>query len=315
MRYIPALDGLRALAVLAVIFVHCHVPGFDGGRIGVDVFFVLSGYLITRVLDEHHPTLREFYLRRARRLVPALALMLAAYLAVYPFFVPGYPHWRDALIAFFYLSDYAYAIHHLPKYIGHTWSLAAEEHFYLVWPLLFHRFRPSIKVLLAVFVAMTLWRWIPNLALPSPYYRFDTHATGLILGCALARFPRDRIPAWPGLALLAVFVSYDLDGMSPWLGGLTQVGVEAAAAVAIIGKAPAWLAHRWPVYLGKISYGIYLWQTPVVWYFMERLYSLEAALIGTLAISTVLAALSHHTLEAWFRRARAQKSEGLVSAS
>lgn len=314
MRYIPALDGLRALAVLVVIFVHCHVPGFAGGRIGVDVFFVLSGYLITRVLDEHRPSLREFYVRRARRLVPALTLMLLAYLAVYPLFVPGYPHLRDAAIAFFYLSDYWYAYEHLPKYIGHTWSLAVEEHFYLIWPLLFYRFRPSVRVLLAVFVAMTLWRWWPESPYGSPYYRFDTHATGLIVGCALAQFPRDRIPAWPGLVALAVLVTIPLDGLAFKAEAASQVAVELAAAVAVIGRLPAWLSHRWPVYLGKISYGVYLWQTPVAWIFVDHyLFGWQAAVGATLALSILFAAISHHTVEAWFRKQPARQV--LIAAS
>src|ERR1044071_2906095 len=108
MRYYPALDGLRALAAIAVVLFHCRVGGgefvFGSGFLGVDVFFVLSGFLITQQLREGR-ALGEFYWRRALRLLPALLFFLGVYVAVAPLLWPGQPHGRDALFAGLYLSD------------------------------------------------------------------------------------------------------------------------------------------------------------------------------------------------------------------
>src|SRR3546814_6270958 len=157
MPFFPALDGLRAVAVLAVMVFHAMTGFATGGFLGVDVFFVLSGYLITcLLLVEHHGAGRiaisAFYLRRALRLYPALLLMLAVYLLAAPWLFPEASvssHARDALLAGTYLSDYSYAFFKEPFYLKHTWSLAAEEHFYLLWPLLLGgmlRFGPAMLI-------------------------------------------------------------------------------------------------------------------------------------------------------------------------
>jgi len=149
------LDGLRAVAVVLVISDHCGVPVFDQGYFGVDLFFVLSGFLITRLLvDEIDATGRielwRFYLRRLLRLAPALLLFLAAYMLIAPSIWPQFDfllHLRDAALVGFYLSDYSQAFWHNPKVLIHTWSLSVEEHFYLIWPfavLLLARIGPAI---------------------------------------------------------------------------------------------------------------------------------------------------------------------------
>ena len=137
LRYNPALDGLRAVAVILVISDHCFVPVFDQGYFGVDLFFVLSGFLITRLLvDEIDATGRvdlwRFYLRRFLRLAPPLLLFLIAYVLIAPWFWPQFDflsHMRDAGLAGFYLSDYSQALWHSPKVLIHTWSLSVEETF------------------------------------------------------------------------------------------------------------------------------------------------------------------------------------------
>lgn len=299
----PELDGLRALAVLVVVGVHTGVPGFAGGAIGVDVFFVLSGYLITRLLRESRPTLRDFYVRRFWRLTPPLALMLAAYAAVYSILIPNYPHWRDAFLSLFYLTDYSRAFWQVPTYVAHTWSLSVEEHFYLLWPLIMMRFNPSVKALVAAYVVATIWRWLPWQE--AAYLRFDTRTAPLLLGCIIAGVPRGRFPAWPALLLLAVATS-----LNPWqFDGTAGVGavmaVELAAAAAILGSAPAWLSHRWMAYLGKLSYGIYLWHVLISVYLVDvLLVSWREALLYTLPGSVALAAISYHSIEAWARRRR-----------
>lgn len=305
MRYIPSLDGLRALAVLAVIGKHTGTPGFtEGGTVGVGLFFVLSGYLITQVLAER-PSLSEFYWRRALRLIPALALMLLVYLALAPLIWPGYPHLRDAALAFFYLSDYTWAFLDVPRYLNHTWSLSVEEHFYMLWPLAFITFRPGRKALFAAFIIATLWMY----AWPDgqeAYRRFDTRCAGLLLGCMLAGLPRDRIPAWPGMLGLAAicYVGFPPDRLG---GNLTMTAVDLASAVAIIGRSPRWLSNLHLVYLGRISYGVYLWQTPIRNVGQTIGLYWPELLLFTLALSVLIAAASFSLVETpikqWGRKA------------
>lgn len=306
MKYVPALDGLRAVAVLLVLLCHCFVPGFGGGFIGVDVFFVLSGYLITKVLLKNGD-LKTFYIHRMRRLVPGLTLMLLAYIPLYIYFHPEYDHIRDAAIAFFYLSDYAYAYFSIPEFIGHTWSLSVEEHFYLIWPFLLARFNPKLKALVIAYLVFTLWRW-SQFDWADGYFRFDTHCTGLILGCILGLLPEASIPkfpAWPGLVVIALAASYlTWQDMHDMRSGITLA--ELASAVVILGQKPAWLSSRPLVYLGKLSYGIYLWHYMIfrlVYRVSPEHWAYYAAI--TLAASIAMAAVSYHFVELRFRRRNA----------
>lgn len=298
MRYLPELDGLRALAVLAVVAFHARVPGFGGGFIGVDLFFVLSGCLITRVLVEN-PDLGRFYWRRAKRLVPPLAFMLATYLLAYPLIRPDHPHVRDAGLAFFYLSDYSVAFLETPLYLRHTWSLAVEEHFYLLWPLVFLRWRPSVRVLLVAYIVATAWRWgWPGF--DEAYHRFDTRMSGLILGCLLAGIKPRAFPAWPGLLILAA-ACVSFRWADPSVQGLGSVAVELAAAMAILGTPPAWLGSRPLVYVGKLSYGIYLWHYPIARVFRDAGELWQITLAISITGSVVMAAISYHLIEVWAR--------------
>lgn len=135
MQQNPALDGVRAVAVLAVVAFHCRIPVALGGMIGVDLFFVLSGYLVTSLLREGR-SLPDFFVGRIVRLGPAFLLMLAAYAAFAPWFLSERTVTSDVLLAGLYVSDYSLAFWHEPKMLGHTWSLAVEAKFYLLWPLL-----------------------------------------------------------------------------------------------------------------------------------------------------------------------------------
>ncbi len=149
-RYLPALDGLRAFSVLAVIGFHAELPYFRGGFLGVEVFFVVSGYLITQLLlEEQRKTgrisLPQFWLRRARRLLPALFVLLLAALALSLTVAPDALSGTrgDCAAALFYVSNWWQVIHHhsyfmdveRPPLLLHLWSLSVEEQFYLVWPL------------------------------------------------------------------------------------------------------------------------------------------------------------------------------------
>lgn len=305
MRYDPKLDGIRAFAAISVVFFHSNVPCFHGGFIGVDVFFVLSGYLITKVLQDC-PDLPRFYIHRIKRLIPPLTFMLAVYLLVFPILVPGYPHARDAGLSFFYLSDYGVSFFDLPKYLRHTWSLSVEEHFYLLWPLIFLTFKPPVRVLIAAYVIATLWRWscTPS-GIVETYHRFDTRMSGLILGCILGLISIPRISAWPGMIALAaacLLIRIDFNYLR-----YGAIFVDMAAAVLIIGVKPKWLGSAPIAYLGKLSYGIYLWHYPIVCICRNLELPWYTTAAVSLSASIGFSALSYHFVERWFRRRRGQR--------
>lgn len=324
MPYNPALDGLRAIAVMLVLAFHARVEGFEGGFLGVDVFFVLSGYLITRLLAEQHAStgsiaVGSFYLRRLRRLYPALLLFLAVYLLAAPFAFPQRDtHLRDAVVAATYVSDYGYAFWRVPWILNHTWSLSAEEHFYLAWPLvLLAVFRLPRKhwapVVLGLAVAATAWRWYVVLNVDTwhqPYYRFDTRLSGLLLGAAAGLWnPRiTRTTAIAGAALLtaAVYQSYFKQpaGLTTWMAA-AEVGSVLLVLGAAHIRALAWAPL---VMIGKLSYGIYLWHYPIMlWMRWEGLTGWVPLVIGG-GSAILCAAISYHTVE---RLARSGRRHGV----
>ena len=138
LKYNPALDGLRGIAIVLVLLSHAHVPLFDGAFFGVDIFFVLSGYLITTLLlMEFNSTGKldywRFYRRRFFRLMPALAFFLLAYCVFAPMLWPDLTDiYSDALVSILYLADYGIAFFDSPDTLLHMWSLSVEEHFYLI---------------------------------------------------------------------------------------------------------------------------------------------------------------------------------------
>jgi len=331
---VPQLDGLRAVAVLAVVAFHARVPWLSGGFLGVDVFFVLSGFLITQLLAQEYArngriALIDFYLRRLRRLYPALLAMLAAYLVAAPFAFPEHDqHPRDAAVAALYLSDYGRAFFEVPWYLQHTWSLSVEEHFYLVWPLallavfrLPKRWHVPAVILLAV--AATVWRlsvvlWVDQWY--QPYYRFDTRLSGLMLGSALALW-RPKMHAAAGAAGVAMLAAALVSAQWRMLNGLI-----GWAALAEIGSALLVItAHKLPglgwsplVWVGKLSYGIYLWHYPIAYWFRANDYGWATTALTSLVLSILMAAISYATVERSYRLSRAHRVErpgiGEVSA-
>ena len=300
MQYRPHLDGLRALAALTVLFFHARVPWFTGGYIGVDLFFVLSGYLITLTFSEN-PNLKQFYIRRARRLAPPLYLMLLVYVLVYPNLTEA-PHLQHAGLAALYVSDYSKAFWDAPTVLVHTWTLSVEEHFYLVWPVILMYLNPSARQLIIAYVAATVFRWAWFDA-HEAYYKFDTRTSGLILGCFLAKVRVPTFPSWPALIALCTAVYYLPNWHTErWALDLGVMFAEVLSAAAIIGSAPKWLTWKAIRYTGKISYGIYLWHFPAL-KVIERYFSHWAITSSlTLISSFCFAAISYHTVESYFRK-------------
>jgi peptidoglycan/LPS O-acetylase OafA/YrhL len=282
--------------VLSIMFFHANATWFPGGGIGVDVFFVLSGFLITGLLlDERRATgrfrLGPFYLRRAQRLLPAL-LVLLGFLLVWSF-VGGLGEQaaelrRGLLFTLGYAADIQVAyLGELPPFslVAHMWSLAIEEQFYLVWPLLLAgllalgvRIRTVLAVVLVAVAVVAVWRahlWTGPADVGRVYYGPDTHSDGLLVGCALALvasrvpLPRTPLPALLGGAFLVGQIRLDnhLDGFS-YEGGFVLTALAAAAVVAGIVGAPhgpiaTVLGWRPLAAVGAISYGLYLWHWPV----------------------------------------------------
>lgn len=324
MPHNPALDGIRAIAIALVLAFHARVPGVGGGFFGVDVFFVLSGYLITSILLQEirangSIALGKFYLRRLRRLYPPMLAVLLAYVALGPLLWPGLETpLLHAAVAAIYLSDYAHVMAIGAGKLSYLWSLAVEEKFYLLWPLLLMFFvsrRRPLAWMLALILLSSGWRvvaWLEGYGWTRLYYCFDTHASGLMIGCGLAlllqRYPL-RAPAPAGLAALAIIVlcAYGF----AWGSGSAIVYGMFAAELASVGLilsaqgagARSWLAARPLVLLGRYSYGLYLWHMPIMIWLRERYdWPVTLALGGGLGL--LAAVLSYHSIEAWFRRSR-----------
>lgn len=329
--YRPSLDGLRAIAVLAVMSWHYVLPGVKGGFLGVDIFFVLSGFLITKLLvEEWNLTgrihLGRFYLRRMLRLFPALFLVLLVTLP----FVPRI--WT--LQALLYVTNWGILAGQLNSCaIMQLWSLSVEEQFYLVWPPLLLgllALRTPRRVIVAVVVALAAaaavfkivaWHSIDDWS--RFYFGSDARADELLVGCLLALFLSwSRLPgrAWFRLAVRIATVPAVL-----WLGylivesavywrlyyregGMTLVAVATAVVIlqCLIAPIPGLrdlLASRPLVAIGRMSYGLYLWHAPVGWLTDARHYewvpimSRPVQFVVRVVLTFMVAGLSYHFLE------------------
>jgi peptidoglycan/LPS O-acetylase OafA/YrhL len=325
-----AFDGLRGVALLMVIAIHCGI--LVGGFYGVDVFFVLSGYLITGILLQR-PRLGDFYIGRVRRLTPALLAMLAAYVLIAPFLDPAqFGHFkRDAFYALTYATDYSPTLPTEANPLGHTWSLAVEAQFYLIWPfvigLIARLPRPQLAVILLV-TYLGLWAWRLETAFlhqadwsPS-FYPAHVHATGLVLGAALALFPLNLSPLTERLGLIGALL-LALLAATPALDTAHYHGTFVGIAAAELATAAILPALAYPTGLarvfaweplrrfGLISYAVYLWHMPIT-------YALSTAppyakFIVTVVISTALAAISYATVERWGKAALRRPAIGAAS--
>jgi peptidoglycan/LPS O-acetylase OafA/YrhL len=300
------IDGLRAVAVGAVFAYHADRSWLPGGFLGVDVFFVISGYLITSLLLAElaatgRVALGEFWARRARRLLPALFVMLAVCLVVGASVERGRIALRDdALAAIFYVANWRFVFDHhsyfeqfgRPPVLRHLWSLAVEEQFYLVWPLLLvvgmrfaRRALPLLVAVAAVGSTALMWALYKPGADPSRvYYGTDTRAAPLLVGVLLAfvwrpgalpapprPFGRASLDALSVVALAVVayaFLHVHDNDPALYRGGFLVLAVCTAVLLATIAHPVSalgrLLAQPLPRWLGERSYAIYLWHWPVL---------------------------------------------------
>jgi peptidoglycan/LPS O-acetylase OafA/YrhL len=296
-RYRPEIDGLRALAVVPVILFHAGVPFFSGGYIGVDVFFVISGYLITQIILVEHKrdsfTLSGFYERRVRRLLPCLFLvMLCSCITSWYWFLPyEMKDFSQSLLAtisftsnflFAYRSGY-FDVANEFKPLLHTWSLAVEEQYYLFFPILLIavvRFikRPIAMLLGLGLISLITMQWLAHNKPIWSFYMLPTRFWELLIGALGAYLSNINLqPKIRGTAgqsflsatglLMIILSAIWFDKSTPWpsyLALIPTVGtlliLSFASTDTLTGRL---LSQKWLVSIGLISYSLYLWHQPV----------------------------------------------------
>ena len=341
---VSALSGLRGLAVVAVLY-H-HLPTGDGprayGALGVCAFFALSGFLITALLMREwdatgHVRTSEFYRRRVVRLLPGLVAFLPLVLIWAAW--RGYDETRQALFTTLWMSNWARINDEPMGVLAHTWTLAIEAQFYVVAPLLFlaavrGRFARHpwvVPAALATLVAIwraSLWlfagdlvRWADGGLLIYVTRSTDTRLDAILFGVVVAFvYTRTRlvVPGWVAAAAFAVLVA--MGAMDPEGDAMITVGMAAAAVCAAViilhlVTADSPLKHalsaRPLVYLGLISYGLYLWHLPVYKLLYSQFDMAPWSLVagGAIALSLALASLSYHLVEQPFLGHRRRPSD------
>ena len=314
-KYLPSIDSLRALAVLAVIIYHVDVNYLPGGFLGVDLFFVLSGYLISSlIIKEYRKTgslnLYNFYIRRARRLLPAVYFMITVGLVVMVLFneVLLRKSHLDAIFGYIYSSNWWYIFHKLDYFdsfgaqspFKHLWSLAIEEQFYMIFPLLFllvNRKKKSkdgtyklnknflyvvLGLILVSLIAHILLFDINNIS--RIYFGTDTRAFSLLVGVVGAiLYPMERLHAkvtpqqnmlysvvsLVSIATLITVMIYTSEyNTLLYRGGFLLVAILGLIVIISSGKQHTLmsrlLSFKPVVFIGKISYSLYLWHFPVL---------------------------------------------------
>jgi peptidoglycan/LPS O-acetylase OafA/YrhL len=330
------IDGLRALAVIAVLFFHAGIAGFQGGYVGVDVFFVISGYLITQLLMSAQAgparlSLGVFYERRARRILPAL-LFTCAVTAVAGWWLLLPPELRylgkDLAAAPVLLSNLAawsdggYFTATLAAPLHHLWSIAVEEQFYLLYPLVLlgisrylpQRRRATLAAL--ALVSLGLCIWASHHRPTMNYFAAPTRAWELLLGAVLALSPAARLPrvareclAAAGVLVLALSVCYYDPARISYPGAFTLAPCLATAALISTGGTQRAAVNRvlaWGplVFVGLVSYSLYLWHQPLLIFAADyHITPLSVpARLGVLGCAFVLALLSWRFIEQPVRR-------------
>lgn len=349
-RYRPEIDGLRALAVLPVVLFHADIAGFSGGFVGVDVFFVISGYLITRLIQDDIVrgkfSIQDFYERRARRIFPALFVMLGAcaFFGAWLLYPQDYQRFAESLIAAtFFVSSILFSTQTgyfagaaEDKPLLHTWSLSVEELFYLAFPavlILASRILGQRWLWLLITLAVTSFGASVAALLidsysPSAFYLLHYRAWELLLGSILAVAEsrvklQSNLEGWcanTGIALILVaMLTYS--SATPFPGIAALLPCLGAAAVIHCGsrsRSGALRLLRWKpfVFIRLISYSLYLWHWPLFVFFTDwagrRATTTEA--LGLVLTSFLVALVSWQFVEKPFRGSRSKVSKKTLFA-
>ncbi len=329
-RYRPDIDGLRAVSIIAVILFHAFPDELSGGFIGVDVFFVISGFLIggliTHELDAGTFSFRTFYARRVRRIFPALIVVVAVVLwfgwnSMFPqeFHQLG----RHIIAATLFISNFAllnevgyFDMEAHTKPLLHLWSLAIEEQFYLLWPAIAWTLRRRRRVFLATTLAITIGSFVLSATAvehSTAFYSPLTRAWELTVGVLLAHVPRRTLDNWLAasgarqaaamIGLAAIVTAALITDARSFPGYWPLLPVLGAALV--IGSGPDTFANRHllasrpMVWIGKISYPLYLWHWPLFAYAWLA-YGTKPPVdirLALLAVSVLLAWLTYALVE------------------
>ena len=345
LTHLAALDGLRGVAILTVMFFHATLyrgPRPSGGFLGVDLFFVLSGFLITALLVQEWQRsggvgLGAFYARRALRLLPALFALIAVILLVPGVFYQSARPWREAGLAALHTTNWVMAFGGDVGFFDHTWSLTIEEQFYLLWPpllVLLLTLRVRRPVILAVvalgilcptWLRFELWQGLPSVK--RLYYGLDTRFDALLIGCLVALvaswdlIPRSRrvlhaiqVSAAVSAVVLAVCVATMEEESRLTYQGLGSLALVACACLVLhVVYCPSRLSrllleNRPLVWVGRISYGLYLWHFPILNGMLNPTRMAKVGITGAglltvrFAIAFLIAALSFWLIERPFLR-------------
>ena len=328
--YRADIDGLRAIAVLLVIFNHVGLSFFSGGYIGVDVFFVISGYLITIILTHDIQSKRfsiaRFYKKRVVRLAPAYFTVLSVVsIIAWQVMLPGeLTEYFDSVMYATLLMANIYMRNEVGDYFSqdaegipllHLWSLGVEEQFYIFWPLLLLLFAGKVSrkymwaVVTAFIVALLLYaqhKLTQNAA--KAYYSMPVRAFELLIGALIGFLPQLKLPKkllqsliWGGLVVLFATAVY-FDKQTPFPGAMALIPCLATALIIYLGQSSPssniLLSNRFSTWVGRISYPLYLWHWPIIVLFgiYMRPLNVENQVVIVL-LSILLAFLTYQLIE------------------
>lgn len=332
-NYFPALDGLRGLMALGVIFAHVNLSWFPGAQSMMDVFFIMSAFLISGLLcrtlsREESIDLRQFWVRRLRRLYPLLLIVTTAYVLLAIFIVDDLGGiLKDYLVSLLYVSNFFKLENYiLPTIFSHSWSLSVEEQFYLVCPLVFYAFarlkiKPLMLVAALVIVVVVIFIWKNYLLyIEAPferiYYGSDTRIDAFVIGALLGFFWHYKKDEILGCGMVVRLLCYSVPLLffciiisrpleSYYFSWHQTIIMLLSCAVIICLSLPCqnifqrFFSLRPLVWLGERCYGLYLWHFPMIWLLNYSQVDLGkfGLLMFVLCATLILSALSYRFVE------------------